>query len=259
MDSFATGVRDVQRGLAALRRHPRLWKYVVAPAVITAGLVVGLAIGVVHLIHPLVGWIHAHLPSWLAELAGGALAAVVGVALWAGLAIVFVPLVGLIAGPFAERLSEHLERALTGQPPPPSSVGDFLHSLILSVAHGVRRLLASLLGLVVVFALGFAPVIGSIAAVVIAAWLAAHSAAYDAYDAVLARRLTPYRGKLAYLAHHRARTMGLGAAVAAMLLVPGLNLIALGLGAAGATVASLELERTAAAALPAAYVRPSGR
>jgi uncharacterized protein involved in cysteine biosynthesis len=91
--------------------------------------------------------------------------------------------------------------------------------------------------------LGFAPVIGTIAAVIVAAWLAAHAAAYDSYDAVLGRRLMPYRGKLAYLAHHRGRTIGLGAAVAGLLFVPGLNLIALGLGAAGATVASLEQRR----------------
>jgi CysZ protein len=243
MKSFVTGMGDLQRGLAALRRHPYLWKYVVAPAVITAALIIGIAIGVVHFIHPIVDWVHAHVPARLAAIAGSTIAAVIGIALWAGAAIVFVPLAGLIAGPFAERLSEHLEAALTGQPAAPSSVGDFLHSLLLSIAHGLRRLLASLVGLAVVFMLGFAPVIGTIAAVIVAAWLAAHAAAYDSYDAVLGRRLMPYRGKLAYLAHHRGRTIGLGAAVAGLLFVPGLNLIALGLGAAGATVASLEQRR----------------
>lgn len=240
MVAFVTGLGDVQRGFVALRRHPRLWKYVVAPAVITAALVVGAVIGVAHLLHPLVGWVHAHLPAWLAGVVGSTLAVVVGVALWSAVAIVFVPLAGVIAGPFAERLSEHLEAALTGQPAAPSSFGDLVHSLILSIVHGLRRLLASLVGVVLVFILGFAPVIGTIAAVIVAAWIAAAAAAYDSYDAVLARRLMPYRGKLAYLAHTRGRTMGLGAAVAGLLLVPGLNLIALGLGAAGATVASLE-------------------
>ena len=44
----------------------------------------------------------------------------------------------------------------------------------------------------------------------------------------------------AYLARHRGRTLGLGATVAGMLLVPGLNLIALGIGAVGATLADLD-------------------
>jgi uncharacterized protein involved in cysteine biosynthesis len=56
-----------------------------------------------------------------------------------------------------------------------------------------------------------------------------------------ARGVGRYRDKLAYLARHRSRTLGRGAAVAGMLLVPGLDLIALGLGAAGATVAALAM------------------
>jgi len=89
-----------------------------------------------------------------------------------------------------------------------------------------------------VFALGFIPVVGTIAALVLGFWFAARGAAYDCYDAVLARRGMPYRDKLAYLERHRARSLGLGAVVAALLLVPGINLVVLGLGAAGATVAA---------------------
>ena len=65
-------------------------------------------------------------------------------------------------------------------------------------------------------------------------------AAYDCYDAVLSRRDLPYEAKTAYLAARRGRTFGLGAAVAGMLLVPVLNLVALGVGAAGATLAVLD-------------------
>lgn len=89
-----------------------------------------------------------------------------------------------------------------------------------------------------VFVVGTVPVIGAAAAVVLAAWFTATAAAYDCYDAVFGRRAMAYRDKMAYLARHRGRTLGLGVAVAGMLLVPGLNLVALGLGAAAATVAS---------------------
>jgi CysZ protein len=163
------------------------------------------------------------------------------VALSAGAWLVFVPIAGLVTGPFAERLSEHLEAELTGAPSAAFSLGEFLHGLALALAHGLRRLLAMVAGLVVVFAIGLAPVVGTIAAPLAAVWFAAVAAAYDCYDSVLARRMLSYRDKLGYLADHRARTLGLGAAVATMLLVPGLNLIALGLGTAGATVAAHEL------------------
>jgi uncharacterized protein involved in cysteine biosynthesis len=92
------------------------------------------------------------------------------------------------------------------------------------------------------------PLVGTIAAVALGLWLAATAAAYDCYDAVLARRSMAYRDKLAYLGHHRGRSLGLGLAVAGMLLVPGLNLVALGVGAAGATVAAIEQRREASSA-----------
>jgi CysZ protein len=243
MDQLASGVRDLQRGLGVLRAHPSLWKWVVAPAVATCALIAGLVIAVLHLRHPVVGWITAHLPAWLAQVASSLVTTVVVVGLSIGVALVFVPLAGMIAGPFNEMLSEHVEAKLTGKPPSPFALRELLHGVSLSIVHGARRLLAMLAGIAVVFAVGFVPVIGTVAAAVIAAWLAATATAYDCYDAVLARRFMGYRAKLAYLSHHRRRTVGLGAAVAVMLLVPGLNLVALGLGAAGATVAAHAIER----------------
>jgi CysZ protein len=196
----------------------------------------------------MVDWMLAHLPSFLAgSVASSVLTTMVVVALSIGALFVFVAVAGMIAGPFNEILSEELEARLTGRPSAPFALGAFVRGFVAGIVHGLRRLVVSLLGLVVVFALGLVPVVGTIAAMAIGGWIAARGAAYDSYDAVLARRALSYRAKLAYLAHHRSRTLGLGAAVAGMLLVPGVNLVALGLGAAGATVAALELEARAPA------------
>ena len=245
MDQLATGVRDVGCGLGVLRAHPTLWKWIVAPAVITLLLIAALVAGIIHAVDPVEAWAVSHLPSAIAHVASSVLTILIVGALSAGALLVFVPLAGMIAGPFNEMLSEHIEATLTGQPPAPFALSAFIHGLVLGILHGVRRLAGALVGLAIVFALGFVPVIGTIAATVAAGWLAARGAAYDCYDAVLARRAMAYGDKLAFLARHRQRTFGLGAAVAGMLFVPGLNLIALGLGAAGATVAALELERAA--------------
>lgn len=241
MTQLATGVGDLGRGLAALRAHPGLWKWLVAPALVTLVLI-GLAVlGIVHAVDPVVGWVTAHLPGWLASIVGRLLGVLVVGVLIAAALFAFTSIAGLIAGPFCERLSEHLEAALTGRPPSPFSLRELVHGTLLSVVHAARRLIAALIGLALVFALGFVPVVGSVAAVAIAVWFAATAAAYDCYDAVFGRRMMAYRDKLAYLARHRGRTLGLGLAVAGLLLVPGLNLVALGLGAAGATVADLAL------------------
>jgi CysZ protein len=247
MHQVVTGVRDVGRGLGMLRAHPALWKWVIAPAAVTLVLLIALIIGVVQLVDPLVGWLVTHLPSWLAGVASSLLTVMIVIGLSFCALVLFVALAGAIAGPFNEMLSERLEAVLTGQPEPPFSWAVFAREAALGVVHSIRRLISSLIGLVVVFVVGLVPVIGTIAAVLIGGWLAARSASYDCYDAVLARRSMAYRDKLAYLARHRRRSFGLGAAVAGMLLVPGVNLIALGVGAAGATVAIHALETGAGA------------
>jgi len=237
MSELATGVRDVGRGLAVLKAHPRLWKWLIAPAVVTL-LVLGAAIAlIVHLVAPAFDWVAAHVPGPLAATSSVVLTVVLVVGLGAAALVVFTPVAGTLAGPFCEQLSEHVEAELTGAPAPPFALSAFLHGAVLGVVHSIRRLIAALIGLVLVFAIGLVPVIGTVAAVVVAGWLAGRAAAYDCYDAVLARRNLAYRDKLAYLGRHRGRSLGLGLAVAAMLIVPGLNLIALGIGAAGATVA----------------------
>jgi len=243
MHQLAIGVRDVGRGFAVLRAHPALWKWVIAPAIVTLLLITAAVFGIIHAVDPLVGWLAGHLPGWLAGVASKLLTVLVVAALILAALFAFTAVAGMVAGPFNELLSERVEAALTGRPPGPFSLREFAHGAIQGIVHGLRRLVSALVGLVVVFALGFVPVIGTIAALGVGAWLAASAASYDCYDAVLARRAMAYRDKLAFLARHRGRTLGLGAAVAGMLFVPGLNLVALGVGAAGATVAAHALQR----------------
>src|SRR5689334_25207613 len=117
MHELVTGVRDAGRGLAAIRAHPALWRWVAAPAAITLLLLVAVVVGVVHAVDPAVGWAAAHLPGPLGRIARPILTVLIagGLAL-AGL-LVFTSIAGAIAGPFNERLSEHLEAELTGRAP----------------------------------------------------------------------------------------------------------------------------------------------
>lgn len=239
-------MKDVGRGLGFLNAHPRLWKWVIAPALVTLVLLVAIVIGVLAIADPLVTSIADKLPSFLAGIGSWILWIIVGVALLFGALLVFVAIAGVVAGPFSELLSEAVEEALTGKPGPPFSLAAFARGAIRGLVHGIRRLVVALTGMLLLFVLGFIPVIGTIAAALIGGWLASRSAAYDCYDAVLSRRDLSYAGKQAYLARHRGRTLGLGAATAAMLLVPGLNLIALGLGATGATLAAHDLATASA-------------
>jgi CysZ protein len=207
------------------------------PAIVTLLVLVGIVLGVAAVVDPLVVWVAAHVPSWLETIVSWILRIVVVVGVGMAAMVVFVGVAGMIAGPFNEMLSEAVEEELTGKKGAPFALGAFLKEALVGVAHALRRLALSLVWLVLLFALGFVPVVGTIAAFAIGLYLAASGCAYDCYDAVLARRGMSYAQKQAFLATHRQRSMGLGAAVAGMLFVPFVNLIALGLGATAATLA----------------------
>jgi len=240
MKQFVVGIGDVYRGLGVLRAHPRLWRWVIAPAAITLVLLAVLIGGVWLTVDPAISWLGEHAPGTLGHVASRVHARIVlGLSITA--LLLFLPIAGAIAGPFHERLSAHVERAVTGLPPGPEP--GFLHGAAISLLHGARRLVAGVFGALAVLLLGLVPVVGSYAAPVLAAWLAARSAAYDCYDAVLARRALGFRTKLDFLSDH-PRSLGLGATVAALLLVPGLGLLALGVGAAGATVVVVSDDRS---------------
>jgi len=239
VSELARGMADVATGFRFLNAHGRLWGYVVAPAVITVLVLAAAIFGVLHLASPLVAYATGWMPDWIRGIASVLLDIIIVVGLGAGALVIYVAVVGLIAGPFNELLSEAVERAATGEPGPGFSFASFSKGLVLGILHGLRRLGVAILAMIGLFALGFIPVIGTIAAIVLGAVITARAAAYDCYDAVLSRRELTYAAKLDYLRANRSRTFGLGLAVAGMLIVPGLNLVALGLGAAGATLASL--------------------
>jgi len=240
MSELGRGLHDVGRGFAFLNKHPRLWGWVIAPAAVTLVLLAALIVVVLRVANELVAKVTSWLPDAIAGVGGWIAWVVVLAALIVGGLVVFVSVAGIVAGPFNELLSEAVEEQVTGKPGPPFSFGAFATSALRGIGHGIKRVIVALLGAVLLFAIGFVPVIGTIAALVLGAYVTARGAAYDCYDAVLSRRDLPYDAKTAYLAANRGRTFGLGAGVAGMLIVPVLNLLALGVGATGATLAVLD-------------------
>jgi uncharacterized protein involved in cysteine biosynthesis len=219
------GVLDAARGAAYLARNPALLKYVVGPAIVVA-LVGAVTLGPVL-----------------------AIVGAIGIVGWTSLAIacvtVAVAIAMLISGPFNEMLSESIEQREAGVTPPAFDAARFIADVAISITHAARRGLAHvvfLIGLLIVAR--FVPVVGATLAAIGSAWVAARFASYAAYDAVWGRRRWRYRDKTAYLRGDRWRTLGLGAVVAAMFVVPGINVVGLAIGSAGATL-RMTLDRTA--------------
>lgn len=239
MSELGRGVGDVGRGFAFLNQHPRLWGWVIAPAIVTLVVLAALVVLVMRIADRLAAKVAGWLPDAIAGAGEWVVWAIVLLALIAGALLVFVSVVGVIAGPFNELLSEAVEEKVTGKAGPPFSMAAFAKSAVRGVGHGVRRVGVAILGALLLFVLGFVPVVGTIVGIVLGGYFAARGAAYDCYDAILSRRDMSYAAKTQYLAQHRHRSLGLGLGVAGMLVVPFVNLVALGLGAAGATLAVL--------------------
>jgi CysZ protein len=244
------GAYDSLRGAAFLARHPRLWIYVLLPAVVALVLLV-VAIGwtLTALSGPIAAFA-AFLPgSW----ADNVLELLAGIVLTILSFTILISLAAVIAGPFNEMLSESVEERVTGKPGEKWRLMRFLRDLVVGIWHALRRVSIYLVVMAALLVLGVVvPVVGSVIAAVLGALATARFASYDAYDAVWSRRRLRYREKMAYMREHRWRTFGLGAAVAVVLLVPGLNVVGLAIGATGATLRSLEVERAASAATAAA-------
>jgi CysZ protein len=207
---------------------------VLLPAVIMAILLILLVSALVTWLSPFVTTVSAYVPGhWAAHVLKWLLAILLGIA---SFSFIF-SLASLIAGPFNELLSEAIEEQLTGHPGPKFHLWDFLYDLLIGVIHSLRRIAIYLVTMGLLLLVGLVvPVIGT-AIAMLGGWLAtARFASYDAYDAVFSRRRMRYRAKLQYLNHNLWRTLGIGGVMAAMSIIPILNLIALSIGAAGATL-----------------------
>ena len=240
MKNVGRGASDFARGFAFLGKHPSLLGWVIAPALVTVVILAGVIYLAMRIAHSIVDRVASWLPSAIAHTGSWVVWALVLAALIAAAMVVFVAVVGVVAGPFNELLSEAVEERVTGKPGPGFSLGSFVRQALVGVAHAAKRLVVSIAGALALIAIGFVPVIGTIAAMLIGWYFAARGAAYDCYDAVLARRDLTYAQKTRYLEANRGRSFGLGAVVAALLIVPITNLLALGVGAIGATLAVLE-------------------
>jgi CysZ protein len=251
LSDAARGAADALAGARFLLARPRLWIWVALPALLSLVILVGIVVWFLGFIGaPLRGLVEFVPGAWAETL----LQVIVGIATTVLGLTLFLSFASLIAAPFNEMLSESIEAMVTGRAGERFHPLRFLRDLVVGMVHALRRVTLYLLVIAALFlASWIIPVLGAVVAAVIGAIVTARFASYDAYDAVWSRRRWRYADKTAYLRARRFRTLGLGGAVAALLLVPGLNLVALSVGASAATLAFLDDERrTAASAAPGA-------
>src|SRR5688572_27869277 len=113
------GVGDGLRGALYLVTHPRLWKWVLAPAIIAAVILISAIGAILTMLGGPIAALAAFLPgSW----ADNVLQLLAGVVLTVLSVTIFISLAALIAGPFNEMLSESIEERETGVASPKFSL-----------------------------------------------------------------------------------------------------------------------------------------
>jgi CysZ protein len=229
---LARGAGYALRGARFVIARPRLWLLLLAPFVLSMLALAALGYAALHYRASVIHLLTPH--GWLGAILGPVLSTIYILAAIVVAYFVFLPVASLLSSPFNELIAERVEEIELGLHGPPFNLLRLLRELGQALVHETRKFFRW-----VVLALGvlaftlLLPGVGAIIGLVGGWLIAARFAAYDALDATLSRRGWSYERKVGFLRQHRALTLGLGGAIAALMLVPIVNALALPFGAAG--------------------------
>lgn len=235
LHEFIIGLGYVVRGLHLIGQ-PGLRRYVILPFAINVAIFVAAIYGFVRLLDVVMQRFIPHWLAWLEWLLWVPLAAGLAVAVF----YTFSMVANLIAAPFTGLLAERLEYHLRGRPTSPQAgFGDNLSGSVLAIRSQAAALIYNFTRTLPLFVLGFIP---GLALVLTPVWML-----FSAWMLALGYLATPtgnhhldFRQNHALASKHRGLTLGLGAGLTVLSLIPLLNFLALPIGTAAATALWVE-------------------
>ncbi|GAA4618822.1 EI24 domain-containing protein [Saccharopolyspora hordei] len=251
MSSFLTGARALGTGFGVLVRRPKLLLLGALPALISAVLLLGSLGTLIYFSSDLVTWMTPFADGW-GDLGRRALRILLGVALVGAAALLasvsFIAVTLLVGGPFYEHIAEEVEDELG------LDTSDDGAGVLTQVGRGVRDsvklVLIALVGAVVLFAVGFVPVVGQVAGVVLGALFGAWLVTLEMVGLVFARRGLGLADRRAALRRHRAATYGFGLPTYLLCLVPVLQLVVIPSAVVGGALLAHQVLGTAPRTVP---------
>lgn len=216
-------------------RRPKLMLMGAIPALLAAllllGAIIGLAFGITDLTEWMTGFADSW-PQWL-ETSIQVFAGIVifALAIWLSV-LVFTTLTLLIGDPFYEKIAEEVDNELGGAPVVERGVW---RAISISIRDNLRMLGKSIIIGVLLFALGFVPVIGAFLALVIGGLVGGWFLSVELSGYAFNRRGHRYKEYRKWLGRRRGLALGLGVAVFLLFLIPLGAIIVMPAAVAGST------------------------
>ncbi|RAJ41755.1 uncharacterized protein involved in cysteine biosynthesis [Kitasatospora sp. SolWspMP-SS2h] len=242
MRDFGAGLRFLFSGQRWVARHGRWWGFGMIPALIAlVGYVVALAVLIVYA-GDLAAWATPFADGWSEPLrdAVRTVVAVLGVVAGGLLSMLTFTAAALLIGePFYESLSAKVEETEGGGPPEPDvplwrqlwvAARDSLAVLLRAAAFGI-----------VLFLCGFIPVLGQTVVPVVALCVSGFYLAAELTGTPLQKRGLSQKQRLRLLRSRLPMTLGFGAGLALLFLIPVVTVLAMPGAVAGATLLAREL------------------
>ncbi|MER7001356.1 EI24 domain-containing protein [Streptomyces sp. NPDC000410] len=237
MRDLRVGFGYLVQGQRWVGRNGRSFGFGLLPGLVTLVLYAGALIGLAYGADDLVAWATPFADDWSSWLLGvfrGFLTVLVFVFGLFLAVITFTAVTLLIGQPFYESLSEQVDRSEGGDVP--ESGLPLWRELWISARDSLRIVLRVALYGVLLFALGFIPVIGQTVIPVLGFCVSGFFLAEELTAVALQRRGVELKQRLALLRGRRMLTLGFGVPLALAFLVPVVAVFLMPGAVAGATL-----------------------
>ncbi|MFJ7203215.1 EI24 domain-containing protein [Streptomyces sp. NPDC098789] len=237
MSDLAGGFRYLLAGQRWVLGHGRWLGFGLLPGLVSLVLYAGALIGLGFGADDFVAWVTPFADDWsspwLAVFRGFLTALVFGLGLFLAV-ITFTAVTLLIGQPFYESLSEEVDRGEGGEVP--ESGLSLWRELWISARDSLRLLGRVLLYGVLLFALGFIPVIGQTVVPAIGFCVSGYFLTQELTSVALMRRRVELPGQLALLRSRRMLALGFGVPLVLAFIVPLVAVFLMPGAVAGATL-----------------------
>jgi CysZ protein len=239
--NFLAGVGYFARGLGWVARRPGQWLFGLIPAFI---VLIVYAVGLVFLGLYLADLVRAASPfadHWSTGLRD-ATRVLMGILMYGAAAMIsivtFTGVTLVVGEPFYESISTRVENSEGGLPP--EADVSLWRQLVRGLGDAVVVGLITMLLAVLFFALGFLPIVGQTVVPVVAACVSGYFLTLELTSIALERRGLRRRDRFAVMRRNRALSVGFGASVFVVFLIPLGAVLAMPGAVAGGTLLARE-------------------